>query len=236
MIDLRDCGLDAEAVRKALELAPHPEGGAYREIWRDAPQDGGRGAATSILFLLAAGERSHWHRVDAAELWLWQAGAPVSSHPEQVPEHCPPEQAPDDELLLEELLLLDDELLLLEEPLLDDAPPLEELLLLEEALVLDDEPPPDDVPLVDDELLETPETPPLPRPPVPGPPLLVELSAPPDPFEPPVPTPDDELGPEPEDPWDAELPHAGWAASAPAHASTANKRRCVSRAMTIGRS
>jgi hypothetical protein len=39
MIDLRDCGLDAEAVRKALELAPHPEGGAYREIWRDAPQD-----------------------------------------------------------------------------------------------------------------------------------------------------------------------------------------------------
>jgi predicted cupin superfamily sugar epimerase len=77
MIDLRDCGLDAEAVRKALELAPHPEGGAYREIWRDAPQDGGRGAATSILFLLAAGERSHWHRVDAAELWLWQAGAPL---------------------------------------------------------------------------------------------------------------------------------------------------------------
>jgi predicted cupin superfamily sugar epimerase len=77
MIDLRDPAVDAGAVREALGLAPHPEGGAYREIWRDAPPDGGRGAATSILFLLAAGEISHWHRVDAAELWLWQAGAPL---------------------------------------------------------------------------------------------------------------------------------------------------------------
>ena len=77
MIDLRDPSLDAEAVRAALNLAPHPEGGAFREIWRDAPADGGRGAATSIFFLLKAGERSHWHRVDAAELWIWQAGAPL---------------------------------------------------------------------------------------------------------------------------------------------------------------
>ena len=60
-----------------MGLAPHPEGGAFREIWRDAPEGGGRGAATSIFFLLAAGERSHWHRVDAAELWIWQAGAPL---------------------------------------------------------------------------------------------------------------------------------------------------------------
>jgi predicted cupin superfamily sugar epimerase len=78
VIDLRDPSLNAQAVREALGLAPHPEGGAYREIWRDAPDDGGRGAATSIFFLLAAGESSHWHRVDAAELWLWQAGAPLT--------------------------------------------------------------------------------------------------------------------------------------------------------------
>ncbi|WP_298352440.1 cupin domain-containing protein [Rhodoblastus sp.] len=77
MIDLRDPALPAGAVREALGLAPHPEGGAFREIWRDAPKNGGRGAATSIFFLLEAGERSHWHRVDAAELWIWQAGAPL---------------------------------------------------------------------------------------------------------------------------------------------------------------
>lgn len=61
----------------ALGLQSHPEGGHYREIWRDAPEDGGRGAATSILFLLAAGERSHWHKVDATELWIWNAGGPL---------------------------------------------------------------------------------------------------------------------------------------------------------------
>jgi predicted cupin superfamily sugar epimerase len=78
VIDLRDASLDAQAVREALGLAPHPEGGAYRELWRDAPTDGARGAATSIFFLLAAGESSHWHRVDAAELWIWQGGAPLA--------------------------------------------------------------------------------------------------------------------------------------------------------------
>jgi uncharacterized protein len=78
MIDLRDPALPAQAVREVLGLAPHPEGGAFREIWRDAPKSGGRGAATSIFFLLEAGESSHWHRVDAAEFWLWQAGAPLA--------------------------------------------------------------------------------------------------------------------------------------------------------------
>ena len=77
MINLRDLTLDPQAVADALGLAPHPEGGRYRELWRDRPASGERGAATSILFLLAAGERSHWHRVDAAEIWLWQAGAPL---------------------------------------------------------------------------------------------------------------------------------------------------------------
>ena len=42
------------------------------------PADGGRGAGTAILFLLRAGEASHWHRVDADELWIWQAGAPLA--------------------------------------------------------------------------------------------------------------------------------------------------------------
>ncbi|WP_236552619.1 cupin domain-containing protein [Belnapia sp. F-4-1] len=62
----------------ALGLRPHPEGGHYRETWRDAPGDGARGAGTSILYLLAAGERSHWHRVDAAEGWHWHAGAALA--------------------------------------------------------------------------------------------------------------------------------------------------------------
>jgi predicted cupin superfamily sugar epimerase len=79
-IDLRNPGLPAESVIAALGLAPHPEGGHYRETWRDAPPDGARGAATAILFLLREGERSHWHRVDAAELWLWHAGAPLTLH------------------------------------------------------------------------------------------------------------------------------------------------------------
>ncbi len=76
-IDLRDPSQPVSAVREALGLLPHPEGGHYRELWRDRPAAGGRGAGTSILFLLADGERSHWHRVDAAEIWLWQAGAPL---------------------------------------------------------------------------------------------------------------------------------------------------------------
>jgi predicted cupin superfamily sugar epimerase len=76
-IDLRDPVCDESDVRAALGLLPHPEGGHYRELWRDRPAAGGRGAGTSILFLLAAGERSNWHRVDAAEIWLWQAGAPL---------------------------------------------------------------------------------------------------------------------------------------------------------------
>jgi predicted cupin superfamily sugar epimerase len=62
----------------ALGLTPHPEGGHYREVWRDLPSGGGRGAGTAIHYLLAAGERSHWHRVDAAEGWHWYAGAPLA--------------------------------------------------------------------------------------------------------------------------------------------------------------
>jgi len=77
MIDLRDPTLAADRVVEALGLHPHPEGGYYRETWRDIRPDGGRGAGTAILFLLALDQFSHWHRVDAAELWIWQAGAPL---------------------------------------------------------------------------------------------------------------------------------------------------------------
>jgi uncharacterized protein len=75
--DFRDPSLTAMEVRSALKLQPHPEGGHYHELWRHAPADGGRGAASAIHFLLAEGERSHWHRIDAAEVWVWLAGAPV---------------------------------------------------------------------------------------------------------------------------------------------------------------
>lgn len=60
-----------------LGLQPHPEGGWYRETWRAEAAPGKRASATAIHFLLAAGERSHWHRVDAAELWFWHAGEPL---------------------------------------------------------------------------------------------------------------------------------------------------------------
>jgi len=67
----------ADEIIAALDLARHPEGGWYRQTWvADAPE-GTRPAGTAILFLLAERERSHWHRVDAAEIWLWHAGAPL---------------------------------------------------------------------------------------------------------------------------------------------------------------
>jgi hypothetical protein len=62
---------------RALDLKPHPEGGHYRETFRDSRQSAGRPASTAILFLLAKGERSHWHRIDAVEIWHYYAGAPV---------------------------------------------------------------------------------------------------------------------------------------------------------------
>ncbi len=69
---------DAGEIIARLDLAPHPEGGWYRETWRAPAAEGERASATAIWFLLDAGQRSHWHRVDAAEIWLWHAGAPLS--------------------------------------------------------------------------------------------------------------------------------------------------------------
>ena len=65
----------AADVIRALALAPHPEGGHYRETFRDPRVIDGRAASTSIYFLLARGERSHWHRIDAVEIWHYYAGA-----------------------------------------------------------------------------------------------------------------------------------------------------------------
>jgi uncharacterized protein len=70
--------LPAAEIIRLLDLAPHPEGGHFREIFRDPREvEGGRAASTAIYFLLAEGERSHWHRVDAAEVWHFYAGAPL---------------------------------------------------------------------------------------------------------------------------------------------------------------
>jgi hypothetical protein len=64
-----------------LHLAPHPEGGHFRETFRDSRCDAdGRSASTAIYFLLARGERSHWHRVDAAEVWHYYAGDTLTLH------------------------------------------------------------------------------------------------------------------------------------------------------------
>ncbi|MDX2156471.1 MAG: cupin domain-containing protein [Hyphomicrobiaceae bacterium] len=66
-----------EVIRR-LDLAPHPEGGWYRETFRDpAATTTGRACSTAIYFLLTEGETSRWHRVDAAEVWHWYAGAPL---------------------------------------------------------------------------------------------------------------------------------------------------------------
>ena len=69
--------MEPDEIIRLLELAPHPEGGFFRETWRDQPSDGGRGSGTAIYYLLRAGERSRRHRVDAAEVWHHYAGAPL---------------------------------------------------------------------------------------------------------------------------------------------------------------
>jgi predicted cupin superfamily sugar epimerase len=67
----------AEIVRR-LDLRPHPEGGWYRETFRDAAGADGRARSTAIYYLLDAGQRSHWHRIDAVEVWHVYAGAPLT--------------------------------------------------------------------------------------------------------------------------------------------------------------
>lgn len=70
--------LTAAEIVRLLGLVPHPEGGHFRETFRDARRvEGTRAASTAIHFLLARGERSHWHRIDAVEVWHFYAGAPL---------------------------------------------------------------------------------------------------------------------------------------------------------------
>jgi hypothetical protein len=75
--------LSADEIVRMLDLEPHPEGGHFRETLRDTATvasgaDPARAASTAIYFLLRAGEVSRWHRVDAAEVWHWYAGAPLA--------------------------------------------------------------------------------------------------------------------------------------------------------------
>jgi predicted cupin superfamily sugar epimerase len=70
--------LSAAEIIARLALEPHPEGGHFRETFRDSRVDAnGRSLSTAIFFLLAKGERSHWHRIDAVEIWHWHAGSPL---------------------------------------------------------------------------------------------------------------------------------------------------------------
>jgi predicted cupin superfamily sugar epimerase len=70
--------LSADDVIRLLALQPHPEGGHFREMFRDENTVGGkRSASTAIYYLLKRGERSHWHRVDAAEVWHFYGGDPL---------------------------------------------------------------------------------------------------------------------------------------------------------------
>lgn len=74
---MRGVDLSADAVIALLGLAPHPEGGWFRETWRAPADTGQRAAGTAIYFLLREGEPSHWHRVDAHEAWHHYAGDPL---------------------------------------------------------------------------------------------------------------------------------------------------------------
>jgi hypothetical protein len=75
---LSSSSLTAADIVRLLDLVPHPEGGHFRETFRDHRRvDCARSASTLMYFLLAHGERSHWHRIDAAEVWHFYAGAPL---------------------------------------------------------------------------------------------------------------------------------------------------------------
>jgi predicted cupin superfamily sugar epimerase len=66
-----------EELIERFALAPHPEGGYYRESFR-APRDAaGRSASTAIYFLLPRGERSKLHRLRSDEVWHFYLGGPL---------------------------------------------------------------------------------------------------------------------------------------------------------------
>jgi predicted cupin superfamily sugar epimerase len=69
--------MNADDVIRLLDLKPHPEGGHFRETFRDGEEDDGRSLSTAIYYLLKAGEVARWHRVDAVEVWHWYGGDPL---------------------------------------------------------------------------------------------------------------------------------------------------------------
>jgi len=86
-----------------LDLAPHPEGGWYRETWRAGPESepdgypGPRAAATVIYFLLRPGEESRWHRVRSDEVWLWHSGGPLTLRDGGTADRAPAPEIPSDD-------------------------------------------------------------------------------------------------------------------------------------------
>lgn len=69
--------MTAKDIIAKLSMQPHPEGGWYAETFRDEASEDGRALSTAIYYLLERGDRSHWHRVDAVEVWHYYAGAPL---------------------------------------------------------------------------------------------------------------------------------------------------------------
>jgi predicted cupin superfamily sugar epimerase len=92
-------GMDVATAVERWRLAPHPEGGYFRETYRSglrtAPSGwpGERAMATAILYLLPAGQESAWHRVRSDELWLWQGGAPMELRIGDETRHVGPDPA-----------------------------------------------------------------------------------------------------------------------------------------------
>ena len=69
---------EADDLIRELNLRPHPEGGHFREVFRDVRGADNRARSTAIYFLLRTGETSHWHRIDVCEVWHWYRGAPLA--------------------------------------------------------------------------------------------------------------------------------------------------------------
>ncbi len=92
-------GMDVSTAAERWQLAPHPEGGYFRETYRSALRTapagwpGERALATAILYLLPAGQESAWHRVRGDELWLWQGGAPMELRIGDETRHLGPDPA-----------------------------------------------------------------------------------------------------------------------------------------------
>jgi uncharacterized protein len=82
--------INAEQIIEVLSLKPHPEGGYFRETFRDTRIINGRAASTAIYYLLKKGEYSRWHRVDAVEIWHWYAGAALKLSTKQKVFHLGP--------------------------------------------------------------------------------------------------------------------------------------------------